>query len=168
MTKMFLIKWSFLSNLSLTAPPYIVYIKMAAFPNNRNFLKCLYYCFTWSQSELKFKLQLHDNEKYNNLSRFFCEIVLSANLYQLCIFWYKKITLKSSAQKYELKLSLVGLLSTLCLTHPTLLPRKLIKKITLKSSAQKPLSWNYFWLAYFQHYVWCTPPFFQDGCHYYK
>jgi hypothetical protein len=71
MTKMFLIKWSFLSNLSLTAPPYIVYIKMAAFPNNRNFLKCLYYCFTWSQSELKFKLQLHDNEKYNNLSRFF-------------------------------------------------------------------------------------------------
>jgi hypothetical protein len=50
------------------------------------------------------------------------------------------VTLKSSAQKYELKLSLVGLLSTLCLTHPTLLPRKLIKKITLKSSAQKPLS----------------------------
>jgi hypothetical protein len=52
----------------------------------------------------------------------------------------KKITLKSSAQKYELKLSLVGPLSTLCLTHPTLLPRGLIKNITLKSSAQKPLS----------------------------
>ena len=33
---------------------------------------------------------------------------LSANLYLLCIFWIKKITLKSSAQKFELKGSLVG------------------------------------------------------------
>jgi hypothetical protein len=40
-------------------------------------------CFSISQNELKFELQLHGKEWFNIYSGFICEIFLSADLY-----WY--------------------------------------------------------------------------------
>ena len=44
-------------------------------------------CFSLSQNELKFYLQLPGQEKFNIYSGFFCEFFLSADLCKLCIFW---------------------------------------------------------------------------------
>jgi hypothetical protein len=41
-------------------------------------------CFSISQNELKFEMQLHGKEYFNIYSRFFCEIFLSADLYRIC------------------------------------------------------------------------------------
>ena len=103
--------------------------KMAAVTKNRYFFNCLF-CFILSQNELTFKLHLHEYKLFNMSSWFFREIFLSSYLYWLCIFLYKKITLKSSASESFAEMNLGYTLSKLCVTS-TLHSRRLPLEISL-------------------------------------
>lgn len=92
--------------------------------------------YFWNGPLLVYFNLLHGNELSSISSRFFCEICHSADLCQVCIFFIKKVSLKSSTQKPDMRLSKLCVTPTL---HPKWLP---LLKVVISLNGKNRINWN--------------------------